>query len=515
MKDKLRIIFGPYIIGLSALTVGYTFLHWLFIIELRLFSVKEVITNVVIPMILSAIVAWVILRPKLKILNLKTKKGSWIEFYSVLGWISLMIPMFIAQEYIITGTGKLSQLKSIDEISYVAPTKYYTLKSYYIDKSNSGTHSTFDVSGKYNSNFNMHIYMVMPIFESINDTTTNRPMAWLGVEYNKQISNKLDHEEKESIYQKFYRDSKANFERKNVSKFKYLDRIGNTDERDGYRIATRKTQKYEGGNTILVGINEPFEARNGKKLPWLLGSSIIGSLVFLIMILIPKIDTHHLNRIKAGNPDEVAQNEINEYLSFLKPREGFFVTLLLLYANLFIFLLMVISGLGITTFNSGDLIYWGANFGPYTRNGEWWRLISSTFLHGGIMHLLANMSGLLFAGIFLERLLGRYKFATAYFISGVAGSLLSIWWYEDTVSVGASGAIFGLYGVLLSFLFKKFYPPEITKTFIISILVFVAFNLVMGLSGGIDNAAHMGGLLGGFITGILMFPSIKAQAQKI
>ena len=92
--------------------------------------------------------------------------------------------------------------------------------------------------------------------------------------------------------------------------------------------------------------------------------------------------------------------------------------------------------------------------------------------------------------------------------------IASIWWYDATVSVGASGAIFGLYGVFLAFLLTKIFPPDFAKSFLICTAVFVGFNLIMGLTGGIDNAAHIGGLLSGFVFGLILSPILKRQIEN-
>jgi rhomboid protease GluP len=101
----------------------------------------------------------------------------------------------------------------------------------------------------------------------------------------------------------------------------------------------------------------------------------------------------------------------------------------------------------------GSLIAWGANYGPDTiTNGQWWRLLTSMFLHIGIVHLAFNMIVLLQIGPFVERLVGNVGFLIVYFVSGFAGNVTSLVWNPYTVSAGASGAIFGLYGLLLGFL---------------------------------------------------------------
>lgn len=511
MRDKIKIIFIPTLLALLGLIIIYTFLHWILFIKLELFGLKEIITNFGIPVTLTGLTAWILLSPRFKILDLEAKRGNWRDFYSFILWVVLTIPLIIAQEYIVTASGQLTELNSIDEINTIESTKFYTLRNYYIDKKAIGIHSAFDVTGKHNESFNMHIYVALPVLEKEADTTKLECSAWLGIEYKETINNRLDQSEKERRYQEFSARSQRDFDRKDVSKFTYLDRIGNSDKKEGLLEAIKKNSFINGNQTVLVPISEPFEARNGSKLSWIFGSSLIGLSVWLLMLLVPKTDEAHLKRIKEGKPDKEAQEEMKDFIEFLKPREGHFITPILIYTNLGIYILMVVLGLGFISFKGLDLLNWGANYGPLTKGGDWWRLLTSTFLHGGLMHVLANMYGLLFVGIFLEPLLGKTKFLTTYLLTGLLASIASIWWYEATISVGASGAIFGLYGLFLAFMLTKVFPTEFGKAFLLSTVIFVGYNLLMGLVGGIDNAAHIGGLLSGFVVGLILYPTIKKE----
>lgn len=172
---------------------------------------------------------------------------------------------------------------------------------------------------------------------------------------------------------------------------------------------------------------------------------------------------------------------------------------------------MVFAGLGSISFRSIDLLAWGANYRPLTANGEWWRLLTNIFLHGGLIHLGANMCGLLFVGIFLEPRLGRNKYASVYLFTGVVASITSLYWHDASVSVGASGAIFGLYGIFLVLLLRKVFPKSFSKIFMASTLLFIGYNLIVGFAGGVDNAAHIGGLLTGLILGFILSPQLKAE----
>ncbi|WP_091152070.1 rhomboid family intramembrane serine protease [Mucilaginibacter pineti] len=198
------------------------------------------------------------------------------------------------------------------------------------------------------------------------------------------------------------------------------------------------------------------------------------------------------------------------YLSLFKPAEGYFVTPILIDLNILIFLAMLFTGVSFFEPSAASMIRGGANATVATPNGQWWRLITNCFIHFGFFHLLMNMYALVFVGLFLEPFLGKAKFIIAYMLSGIIASLASLWWHDHTVSAGASGAIFGMYGVFLALLSTNHIERGMRKGLLINIGIFVVYNLAYGsFKGGIDNAAHIGGLVSGLIMGYAFMPSLR------
>ena len=183
-------------------------------------------------------------------------------------------------------------------------------------------------------------------------------------------------------------------------------------------------------------------------------------------------------------------------------------TPVIVYINVLVYLAMVVSGVHPLSPNARELYEWGGNFGPAVSGGEWWRLVTYMFLHGGAMHLIMNTFALLYVGMHLEPLFGKFRFGAAYLLTGICAALLSMYVHGNTVSVGASGAIFGMFGVFLSILTTNHIQKTMRKTMLRSMLFFVVFNLMMGLQGNTDNAAHIGGLLSGFNIGYVCFPGV-------
>ena len=146
------------------------------------------------------------------------------------------------------------------------------------------------------------------------------------------------------------------------------------------------------------------------------------------------------------------------------------------------------------------------------KEGQYYRLVTSMFLHGGIIHLLSNMYALYMVGKELENFLGKPKFIFIYFFSGIMGSLLSC--ISPYNSLGASGAIFGLFGALLYFgyHYRLYFGSVILK----EIIPVIGVNLIIGLTiPEINNTAHIGGLIGGIFSTMALGVNSKKEKSSI
>jgi rhomboid protease GluP len=153
------------------------------------------------------------------------------------------------------------------------------------------------------------------------------------------------------------------------------------------------------------------------------------------------------------------------------------------------------------------LLKWGADFGPLTTHGQWWRLFTSTFEHIGIIHLVMNMYVLLSIGMFTERLFGRVGFLVLYILCGIGGSLTSLALHPVLVSAGASGAVFGLYGGLLGYLAsqRREIPTEKVIALTKNAGIFLLYNIIYGATkSNVDMGAHVGGFASGLLLGFML-----------
>lgn len=510
MEDKLKFVFRPFISALIGLVVGYSFLHWVVVIKFGLLQPKDKVVELVVPALLSILLVIFYIYPRVKVLRLRDH-----FFYAVVAWVGLVIPTAIAQDYMVTVTGTLTELTSVREMDRHKPTRFYKLRSYHPDKEISPSYATYDVSGRNSEDFNMHLYVVCPIRETPNVSYDDTPSVWLGEHYKERISNRMKHEKKEKAYTLFVEQGRIKFAETVTSFSVYFERVDSRSKyHDGFMKAISLYPGAVSDPIILMRMSESLYSKNESNKQRLLIALLIVTVLWFLMSAIPKIDPNELKRVKAGKPDMDARREWHEWRTLVLPHKGFFVTPILVYINVGVFLLMTVLGHGFIYVSPQVLLDWGACYAPMVMEGQWWRLLTAIFLHGGVAHLCANMVWLVLVGIDLEHKMSRMMYLLIYFLSGLLGSLTSILWNGEAIGVGASGAIMGLFGAFIALLITGVYPKGFVKSLLINAGVFVGMNLLMGLAGGIDNAAHIGGLLCGFVLGIGCSPFLKRAHHR-
>ena len=189
------------------------------------------------------------------------------------------------------------------------------------------------------------------------------------------------------------------------------------------------------------------------------------------------------------------------------------ITYLIMVICVIVFISMYIFGNG--SYDNLTLLNFGANLDTLTKSGEFYRLVTCAFIHIGIFHLLFNMYALYIIGPQVESFYGKARYIFIYLVSAITGSMLSIAFNHNVISAGASGAIFGLLGCLLYFGYHyRIYLGNVIKSQILPIIV---LNLILGfMLTGIDNFAHIGGLVGGILaTMAIGVPNKKNNTEKI
>lgn len=294
-----------------------------------------------------------------------------------------------------------------------------------------------------------------------------------------------------------------------------VDRVEGREERKRGR---RHGLKLFASGAVLTLVGTPLAVSAWNSHSWIsnmwwpyaiLAAGII-SLVFGLVGLLTGVS----DEVPLPPPGEVPATTVSESLPppihaartlgqyLKKPAPSVFLTWIVVALNLLVFVAMVLAGNSIFSPTPDALIHWGANFGPRTTAGEWWRLATSMFLHIGLLHIAFNMFALMQIGPAIEYLFDKTGFVLVYLAAGLCGGLASLAWNPNLVSAGASGAIFGLYGALLAFLasHRRVLPPEVVARLAKGAIIFVIYNLAYSISSpNIDIAAHIGGWVGGFV----------------
>jgi rhomboid protease GluP len=209
-------------------------------------------------------------------------------------------------------------------------------------------------------------------------------------------------------------------------------------------------------------------------------------------------------------------------------RSQFTLTTVLIAVNVAVFVFMAFSGVSISTPTNGQLIRWGANFGPLSLGTQPWRILTSNYVHIGLVHILLNMWCLWSLGRLAEQLFDPITYFLIYTICGISGSVASLWWHPEVIGAGASGAIFGLAGAVLAVLYIGRLPisRHAIQPVVKSLVAFVGYNLLFGAISAaasaaqpgaipnIDSAAHLGGLIAGLcLGGVARFTTNRDQLR--
>lgn len=506
MTLKFRCILWPLLAAAAAFAVIYSLVNWLLVARSNLLGLNEDVVDYWLPLGLAWLLVLITVWPALGMLK-ADKKGNLPFFYHAAAVAMIAVPTMFAQGYVRTATGELTHLASFVDIGSTPATKYYSAQQICVDRTRAWTRLVAYTSGRYNETLNLRDYVVLPLCKA--DRVKSSDSVWLGYELHTSVSNHASADEKNEAYEALSQQVNRAVHEWDPETFNFFERIGRTSNRKDFAAAlNRAGVDLEGPATILlIPHTESFEERTGNRLVMALVSFGIGAALWLVIALAASLDPTKAREWRSGTRNEGKWGALEDAFAFLVSHKDAWGLQVLLAVNILVFVAMVLSGLGVVSFDRDDLLAWGANYRPALHGLGYLRLVTSEFVHNGLMHLANNMYGLVFAGIFLLPIAGNAGLIACYVLGGLGGSVASAYVHPAIVSVGASGAIFGLFGVLLVHLLmgdKKLVQSR--RALLPMAAIFVVLNLVLGAaSSGIDNAAHVGGLATGVALGFILF----------
>lgn len=463
-----------------------------------------------IPLCLPWLFIYPLLRPRLALL--KFKNNNHRSGLQVLVWLCIGLTGVTFQLYYTKAAYPLVYANGIHDFEKSKRSRFYQIKWYRIVGSEATNHVDVRPSDK-GRELRLSLYTAVPFDKGQAGESSQH--YWFGFLHSKSISNRLSETEKKELLKAFLEDSWAKVGHYDFGKIRYLEKLSNSADRDLFlnAIAKSKGENFDTSEIVILTPRlEPFTQITGDKLYWGSLTLGIGTALFIFILLFPPLSTSRVAQFAKGNLR--LNNPVKEALVFFLPDKLRLVGPLIMGLNILAYLTLCLAGVDPIYPNGAELLSWGANRRLETiGNGEWWRLVTNMFLHGGILHLLLNMYGLALASLFIEPMLGKLRVALLYLGAGIISSLASVLWYENTISVGASGAIFGLLGGILGLTATSAMKRHEKKAMYLLFLPYIGISLAMGLAGGIDNAAHIGGLLSGAMISSGMYFSSKFKFQ--
>ncbi|QNR83817.1 hypothetical protein H9N25_18005 [Pedobacter riviphilus] len=318
LSYKLKLIYSRYLIIAIGSIVGFSLLNICFF-QTQLIPIEDFFYEFLIPMLLPILPLIFWLRPRLKLLRLERKNGKDLfDFYLMAAWFAIICPSIFAQKYITSAVGQLTTLKTISSIDQRHLTKFYKVHKLYLDKKHCAVQVEAKVTGKHNENLNFTVYAAIPIYneatpplwgsssitrspqdkvKSSNTTHLDyiRPKVWLGWQKTKRISNKLTKEAKDSIYRIFIEDSYQSFLREKIYDFDYIQKIGISQDYKNFKKGIARADPGSPANPILlIPKYTPFEKKGSHQLFLTLLSFFIGSTIWLIMLILPRLKKNKL-----------------------------------------------------------------------------------------------------------------------------------------------------------------------------------------------------------------------------
>lgn len=500
---KFRFIFLPLVALAASFCAIYSLLNWLLVQRANLIPLNDDVATYWLPLFAGWLLVIVTVQPALGLLK-KDKKGNLTFWYHAAAVTMVVVPTVIAQGYIRLATGGLTHVASLADVSSAPTGKFYSTDDVCVDLSRMGVQNVLRTSGRNNATLNFYLYAVTPLCRA--DGTQGSAAVWIGEEFHGSVGNRLSQDKKDAAYHEFLQSSRVTLDNRDLKSFTFFERLGRSSNRKDFvaALAHAGADRDGASSVILIPHSEGFEERTGDRLPWALGSFGIGMLVWLGITLAAELEPSKVSRWL--DPEHAAKGPQGpSVLVFLVPQRHHYGLQVLLAVNVLVYVAMVLSGVGFASFDSDDLLAWGANFRPALTGLGYARLLTSQFVHSGILHLANNMYGLFFAGIFLLPITGNAGLILCYVLAGLGGSIASAYAHPATVSVGASGAIFGLFGMLIVHLLLGHEAlVKARRSLLTGAAIFVALNLVLGaVSQGVDNAAHIGGLTVGIALGLI------------
>ena len=478
----------------SLLGIARYFLDFKF----HLFNLSDKAWNIFLPMIFTAC-ALILIRKRFSILKHSDPTKDNFIYVFICGLV-LCALVINSQMYLDVRLSKTQIVANSHEISLDESVRRIQIKSYFVDDGYLNSKSESNVSGKYGQNLKFNFYFVAAVLkDSLEEPKNDLPEFWFVHQFSETINNRISGKERVAEYIKFREKCNRDLEDFDFYKNSYFLRVSTSDEKKIYDdLILNVVENPQNKKLILLSPSNGNFIDDGKSiLYWFFKILGIGILIILVALLFPKYQKNQRKK-KEEEDDFIFSTRL-----FI-PTKEFLITPILVDVNILVFIVLALLGVNPFYPRTEDLIKFGA-LNSDLFNGEYWRIISSMFMHGGIAHLIMNIIVLGIVGYLSENTFGKSRFTVIYFLSGIVAGLFTLFWHDgNIVAVGASGAIFGLIGANAMLLILQNNYKE-TKGPLLLTFGYLLVSVIIGLISNADNAAHLSGFVSGMIISVLFY----------
>ena len=494
-------------------TVGFGLFRWLLTFEMEVFAIKAEVFGYILPAILSGALFWIILRKRFGIIE--ERRARQVDLRGLLQaatWLALYVMMMLSEGYVMHRFSTLQKVENVAQIKKHSPDLYYEIAEFTFQPHRMGSFvDSRTIPNRIGTEVRFTTYVVFPFDQGAN--------VWYAMKYSETIKHGLEDELKQR-YTAFWESCNRKISEYNFQYNRVFERVTASDDRDGFlrAIEQQSGASLAADAVILRSLNKGYVNSGDEMLRWTFGT--FGIWMALILILLgcaPLNDKLLTKKLTWRKTQKGANNDAGGlFREILIPRRNNWPVALLFDAIILYFLVMTIGGASPLFPSSQELFEWGALRSDSFSNGEWWRVVTSMFMHSNIMHLLGNIIVLGVVICFSVNLFKPHKTAIIFVLSGICAGATAALLFDGTY-VGASGAIMGLAGAVFAVYIR--HRRHISASNVIGargllwLVLTTVFTLLIGMGAGISNTAHITGLFTGAILGLFLF-SFTPQKQR-
>lgn len=500
-SELFLFLLKPFVVSAFLIVIISSGARWFFEYTLEIEGIAANIWLFWIPGFFTLLFWVVFLRRRINLLELPDLNGNGNFLGHCLIILSLALTGIFGQFYQKRNNLEMIDIQGAREIDPASWNACYDFLSIQLDKKLTTGDQFAEVFGRHNQDIRYSAYILAPFGES----EDGRVIFWVGKVYDKSISNRSSDSQKHKVWTDHYATSFERFQLLKKANQEYLYPVQRGEDFGNYTSAINRIDWPTGTqHRVFEFYTGDIDAEANHVILGSFLSFLIGIILLWLYSLFGLINTSAYHNFRSGKL-KLGDTERTVF-EFLLLKGNYQVTVIISYLCLLGYLISAFIDGNLFSLKTERLLLYGALSKDHIANGEVWRLFSHMFLHAGLMHIAYNLVVLGLIGAIIEPVVGKLKFVMIYLITGLGSAYLSLT-YNDSISVGASGAIFGLLGwyISASFVYKKRLGDS--RNFVLFVIGYVCLSFLLGLlMMQVDHYAHLGGLLAGLILGVAVPP---------